>query len=130
VKGVDLVVGEEIDVRLDVLHAEEVARDVEHRSAPCEAREIVNRAGCNVPGAGRRGRVLDGRRQELTDRLQATEHAGGLVGREPHLVGADREVVSLVSQRGIAGGRQDDVSGAALRGVRRHHGERVTGRRA
>jgi hypothetical protein len=59
VEAVQLVPRHRVDEMLDVGHAEEVPRDVEHCSAPAKAGRVANRAGGSSPRPRPDGSTLD-----------------------------------------------------------------------
>src|SRR5690348_15183663 len=118
-KRVYLVEREKVEIRLDVLEREEVARDVEHRPAPGEARIIVNRAPWKRP-CRRRAVALDGHGEQLTKRLDAVEDACRCACRDPHFVRGDREIVALVTELArVAPEGERDRAAARARRARR-----------
>ncbi len=128
VEPVELVEAHEVDQPLDVVHAEEVPRHVEHRPAPGEARPVVDRAARESPRPGSTGVCFDRRRQELTKGLCAPEEPGRATGGDRCRSAVDDEPVPLVTERPVAGReREDDV--AIRRGTRAgHDGEAEAGR--
>ena len=102
VQPVQLVQRQQVDVALDVGDAEEVARDVEHRAAPREARPVADRPRSDRARAGADATALDLGRQQLAERLDAPEEAGGAVRDQRHAVRFDSQLVALVA---VWGGR-------------------------
>ncbi|KUO20158.1 hypothetical protein AQJ91_15335 [Streptomyces dysideae] len=92
---VDLAQGELVDVALDLFDGDEVPGDVEHRAAPAVARGVLDGAARDQPGAGLDGVLLDGRREELAQGLDAVEEAGGLGGGDGDARTAAVEAVPL-----------------------------------
>ena len=76
VERVHLVQRHGVEQLLDLGLGEEVAAHVEHQPAPAEARIILDRNAGHAPlDAGDLLPLLDLRRQELPERLDALEHA-------------------------------------------------------
>ena len=100
VEAVHLVQREEVDVLLDELLGLEVTRDVEVRASPAKARHVLDRHHRHLLTLYPLDRCVakDRRRQELTQRLHAVEHAGRRRGARDNAIGADRQRVALGAQ--------------------------------
>jgi hypothetical protein len=81
---VELVRGEMVDHPADVVDAEEVTGDVEHRATPCEARAVGDRDVRRRPTRG-----------ERAQRLLGVEASGVGLGVDLRLAVADLEPVAL-----------------------------------
>ena len=103
VQHVDLVEREHVDVLLHFARGEKVARHVEHRAAPREARMIRDGDGGNLPRPGIYDLRFDLRRQELAQRLDAVKHARGCGADDAHRVTRHRQVVTLGAERAAVG---------------------------
>lgn len=110
---VDLVQGELVDVALDLVDGEEVPGDVQHGAPPAVARGVLDRAARDQPGAGLDGVLLDGRREQLTQGLDAVEEPGGGRGGDGDALAAAVETVALGPERAI-GQPESNASGAAV----------------
>ena len=73
---IDLVLGDQVNITLYVLHAEEMPRYIEHRAAPLEAGAITDRNGGQANGTG----YL--RRNELSQCLHCIEQSCETIGFE------------------------------------------------
>nr|BFF03796.1 hypothetical protein GCM10020241_54710 [Streptoalloteichus tenebrarius] len=101
VQSVDLVEGDPVDVRLDLVHREEVPRDVEHRGAVREPRIVEHLTGRHAPRTALRPVALHLRRQQLAERLHTGEQPGRLVGPQHHRPPRDVELVALLPDPGV-----------------------------
>jgi hypothetical protein len=127
VQPVDLVSGDLVDVALDLLHVEEVPRDVEHRRPVPESGLVDDLAAGHGPRARLRGRHLDRGGQQLAQRLHAVEQPFGAGGVQADVVLGHLEAVTGRAELRGAVERQRDVAGAERTAV---DGHREAGRRA
>jgi hypothetical protein len=93
---IQLVHREKIDVLLDFSDSEEMACDVEHRSAPGESRLIHDRECGYWPDAACDTNLrFDVHRQELSDCLYPTKESSRCAGDQPYRIGGHSEPVAL-----------------------------------
>ena len=101
VQSIQLVQREQIDVPLHGLDAEEMARDIEHRAAPREARHVRDASARHSETTADRGAMLDRPREKLPDRLHPIEQPVRLGGGERDAVPRDRELIALEAECGV-----------------------------
>ena len=105
-EAVQLVERHQVEHPLHVFHAEEVAAHVEHHAAPREPRTVADADGRDLEAARQRGAVLDARRHQLAERLDAVEQPRGRGGHHLDAAGGGLQVVALGPEVGPLGERQ------------------------
>ena len=111
VEAVHLVERQQVDVALHIVGREEVARHVEHRPAPAEARPVhdLSREQKQRMWVGRR--VLDFGREQVPERLDTVEEPGWRRSRYRRTLGSNGQPVPLGSYpRRVAAQREDDIA--------------------
>ena len=121
---VHFVLRHQIEKVLDLVLVEEVAGNVQHQSAPAEARPVFNPHGRHCPRHCRfdLGRRKDLRRQELEQCLHAVEQSRPIAGGNRHAVGRRVQRVSLGAERGgcVLRGQQNRIVDRGLAIARRY----------
>lgn len=116
VQPVQLMERHQVDQALDVVDAEEMARDVEHHAAPAEAGRVVDLDGGHAQHATAGRFVLDRRGQQLPQRLHAVEESRGMFRGDDDARLSGRETIALSSRAGAGAQIEND------RPVARHAG--------
>jgi hypothetical protein len=125
VQPVHLVQRDQIDVPLDVVRREEVARDVEHGAAPREARRVGDpqRGQLHLGRCGKQQRLVLRRwRQQLSDGLGAVENADRRRGGQRDPLRVDGQIVAFGPER-LPRGIERDLDPVRGSGRRRRQRE-------
>ena len=101
VEHILFVHGHQVDELLDRLLRHEITADVEHHPAIGKMRLVFDPAAGGLPTHALGTRIaVNGRRKQLTERLNAVESAVGGGSLHQHLVGNDRQAVGLAAEPG------------------------------
>ena len=128
-EDVDLVLRDQIDVTLDLIDTEEVARHVEVRAAPGEPRTVEDPHAAHPPRAGLYRGALNLRWQKLSKRLPRAEQPLTRPRFDSHGALGDAQLVRLSSKTARFGQLEGDDR-VARRRPACDYGERVTRRAA